>query len=769
MSRGNGVDLTGNSSGGSFRPRLGRIRTDNPQLFINRVNKAVARARAASGRTKWSGTSGRFNARGRGSKVAPGLKRSYGWSSEFGMRWRARRVIVKARVVKFKGGGSKAAYAHLRYLLREGASLDRSAEDIAAERARPDEFDLWRDKSAENEPDLSRENDARADLSNGRDIGDENSPAIPLAAQRDGAARNGVENREREPQQSRSDLYTSWTNDVDVKGFLKRGKDDRHQFRFIVSPEDGAELGDLRPFTRSLMQDMERDLNTRLDWVAVDHYDTAHPHTHIVVRGVTDDGKILNIAGDYIAHGIRSRASDRLTLELGHQSEHALNRQLGREATADRFTRLDRELHRLAEKSVDNIIDLRPGRTLEKTARLRINKHLLIARAKHLEKLALAEKQKPGLWTLSPDAESTLRRLGERGDIIKGMHKAMVRWGWDPNGREGIAHARHLAYDQTPTAPVAGRIIGKELADELKGDMRLVVDGVDGHVRSVDVGAQTEAAEARIGAMIEIGPPRLKPADKTIAEIARNNAGIYDPQAHGAKLAETMEIDEARDLALAHIRRLEALRRQGIVERRENGDWLIPDDYAEKVLEYDARGGRQNTARLLSAVSLEQQLKSDGATWLDRTLLKGGDVPSLDASGFGGDVHRALVARQDKLIEDGFAERETGPDGNMIRYRKNMLAALARRELMRVGKEMAQDLGKDFAFAEDGVRIRGTYRGNVQLASGKYALVERSKEFSLVPWRARLDRELGREVAGVMRGRGVSWEFGRQRSRGLGR
>ena len=705
------------------------------------------------------------------------------------MRWRARRVIVKARVVKLKGGGSKAAYAHLRYLLREGASLeregslgaptpsdslDRSAEDIAAERARPDEFDLWNERTPENDlendPYLSRETDARAVLSNGRDIGDENSPSISLAAHRDGAARNGVEidapvgegrQTEIDRQNTRSDLYTSWTDDVDVKAFLKRGAEDRHQFRFIVSPEDGAELGDLRPFTRDLMRDMERDLGTQLDWVAVDHYDTSHPHSHIVVRGVTDDGKILNIAGDYIAHGIRARASDRLTLELGHQSEHALVRQLGREAQADRYTRLDRELARLADKSPDNTVDLRPGRELEKTARLRINKHLLIARAKHLEKLTLAEKQKPGLWTLVPDAESTLRRLGERGDIIKGMHKAMQR--------EGIS--RHMAYDQTPTAPVAGRIIGKELADELKGDMRLVVDGVDGHVRSVDVGAQTEAAEAKIGAMIEIGPPRLKPADKTIAEIAKNNAGLYDPQAHSAKLADTMAETKARDLALAHVRRLEALRRQRIVERREDGTWTIPDDYAEKVLEYDARGGRQNTARLLSAVSLERQLKSDGATWLDRTLLKGGSdaLSSLDAHGFGGDVHDALVKRQEKLIADGFAERENGPDGKMIRYQKNLLNALARRELMRVGKEMAADRGKAFAFAENGDRISGTYRGPVQLASGKYALVERSKEFSLVPWRARLDRELGREVAGVMRGRGVSWDFGRQRSRGLGR
>jgi len=67
----------------------------------------------------------------------------------------------------------------------------------------------------------------------------------------------------------------------------------------MISPEDGAELarvnGDgtpnLKDTTRALMAQMEEDLGTRLDWVAVDHFDTAHPHTHIIARGVTHDGK----------------------------------------------------------------------------------------------------------------------------------------------------------------------------------------------------------------------------------------------------------------------------------------------------------------------------------------------------------------------------------------------------------------------------------------------------------------------------------------------
>ena len=104
--------------------------------------------------------------------------------------------------------------------------------------------------------------------------------------QRDGVTREGEPGR----------LYSTFSDDADGKAFLERGEGDRHQFRFIVSPEDGAALENLRGFTRDLMAKMEEDLRTTLDWVAVDHFDTGHPHTHVLVRGVTEDGKTLNKA-----------------------------------------------------------------------------------------------------------------------------------------------------------------------------------------------------------------------------------------------------------------------------------------------------------------------------------------------------------------------------------------------------------------------------------------------------------------------------------------
>jgi type IV secretory pathway VirD2 relaxase len=142
----------------------------------------------------------------------------------------------------------------------------------------------------------------------------------------------------------RGKVYSAFENEADGKAFVERGRKDRHQFRFTVAPEDATQMADLRGFTRDLMRQMELDPATRLDWIAVDHHNTGHPHTHIMVRGVLDDGRILNIAGDYIAHGVRHRASELVTRELGHQSEIELQTKPQNEVEAERVTRLDKML-----------------------------------------------------------------------------------------------------------------------------------------------------------------------------------------------------------------------------------------------------------------------------------------------------------------------------------------------------------------------------------------------------------------------------------------
>src|SRR5437763_7917401 len=85
-----------------------------------------------------------------------------------------------------------------------------------------------------------------------------------------------------------------------IDSFVERGAEDRHSFRFIVAPEDGDRLADLRGFTRDVMNQMEADLGTKLDWVAVDHFITGHPHRHVVIRGNDDLGQDLINDPDYI-------------------------------------------------------------------------------------------------------------------------------------------------------------------------------------------------------------------------------------------------------------------------------------------------------------------------------------------------------------------------------------------------------------------------------------------------------------------------------------
>lgn len=90
--------------------------------------------------------------------------------------------------------------------------------------------------------------------------------------------------------------YGPETDAADRQDFAAAGREDRHQFRFIIAPEDGVELADLRDYTRELMSAMEQDLGTKLEWIAVDHWDTENPHTHVVLRGKDDRGKDLIIA-----------------------------------------------------------------------------------------------------------------------------------------------------------------------------------------------------------------------------------------------------------------------------------------------------------------------------------------------------------------------------------------------------------------------------------------------------------------------------------------
>ncbi len=301
--------------------------------------------------------------------------------------------------------------------------------------------------------------------------------------ERDGVTRDGA----------RGKMFGPDAETADVKAFAERCEGDRHHFRFTVSPEDAGEMTDLRSFTRELMSDAERDLGTRLDWVAVDHWNTDNPHIHVLVRGRADDGQDLVISRDYISRGFRGRAEERVEMELGPRSEHEISNALRREMIADRWTSLDRALRDIADEGV-GIADLRPSAAAPDPELRR----LMIGRAMKLQRMGLAEQAGPGSWTLKPDIEVTLRDLAVRGDIIKTMHRAIATGG---TARDVASFAIH---GEDTADRIIGRLVERGLYDELAGTAYAIIDGADGRTHHLRFTAIDMTGDAPPGAIVEL-------------------------------------------------------------------------------------------------------------------------------------------------------------------------------------------------------------------------------------------------------------------------
>ena len=299
---------------------------------------------------------------------------------------------------------------------------------------------------------------------------------------REGVTRDGADAR----------MFEAASDDADTKAFAERCEEDRHHFRFTVSPEDAGQLADLRAFTRELMKDAERDLGTRLDWVAVDHWNTDNPHIHVLVRGRADDGQDLVISRDYISKGFRARAAERVTLEIGPRSEQEIRAGLENEVVAERWTSLDRSLRDISDEG-GGVADLRPGGASEDPELRR----LMLGCAAKLQRLGLAEQVGSAQWTLKPGLEPALRDLAIRGDIIKTMHQAMSGAGSEPDV------ARFALHGDQPAEPVLGRLIERGLHDELKGTAYAVINGVDGRTHHLVFSDLEMTGDAKPGAIVE--------------------------------------------------------------------------------------------------------------------------------------------------------------------------------------------------------------------------------------------------------------------------
>ena len=477
-------------------------------------------------------------------------------------------------------------------------------------------------------------------------------------------------------------LYDREHDVADGGDFLERQKGDTYQFRFVVAPEDGGRMADLKPFVRDLMRNMEQDLATRLDWVAADHFNTGHPHTHIIIAGHDDRRQDLVMARHYISHGIRHRAQDLVTLELGPEQEFERVIKLANETTAERFTSLDRGILRDAKENVVIVSATLDGeRGLSEARAEGAQFSLRVGRLRRLEQMGLAEEKRTGVWGLDPQLETKLRSLGERRDIMVIMNQVMRAHGIDrPAGDFAIFSGARKS------EPVIGRVVEVGIADEMSDRKYLILDSIDGRLHYAETG----------------------------------------------KLAGTNLLEPGMMVALSG----------------------------------GGGKGKMRNARIevVSFWSVERLAAAEAATWLDQVIVAD-KKPIIHEKGFGADVSKALVAREEWLIAKRHASVErTGT----ITPKPDMLGDLNHKGITVAAEEMSAQLGMPHHAPFEGLRMTGKHVGTIDLPLQRLAVIKGRQDFTLVRWRPELLKMHGREIDISVRDRTITMALARGRIRDLG-
>ncbi|MEM6554388.1 MAG: DUF3363 domain-containing protein [Pseudomonadota bacterium] len=657
-----------------FTPRLGRPGNRGAGAAKRYTARVKCAAKRLGRKRKPSGFTGARTARG-----TAAARMAQMWGSPFA-KFRMRRVIVKVHIARANKGIGKAAFrAHVKYIQRDG--VDRRGAD-----------------------------------ERGRDVFGE----------------AGDQNRDA------GNLYSRDGEKLDDEGFLDRSAEDRHQFRIIVSPEDADQLGDLKESTRAFMVEVERDLGTQLDWVAVDHHNTGHPHTHIVIRGKDENGRDLVIARDYLTKGMRCRAQEIVMDRLGPRRDLDIARAQATEIEQKRWTGIDRRLADLEQEGVVSIEGAgTPGNRFERTLRLR--------RLKTLEGMGLASPTGEARWRMTAGWQDRLKALGRHGDIIRTLSHATGRVLRD--GDVGVLEPG------AAQEKITGRVLQTVAMDELRDTRAVAVETLDGKIWHVPTGAQAPGVLPPPGAIVEASPLRAAPkkSDRTVAGIAAINGGRYSAALHAAD-----DPGASASYIEAHKRRLEALRRAGVVSRDSDGVWTIGKDYLARAAAFEAERGGAAKLSVKSWIDLDAQTRATAPVWLDTV-----DERADQASGFGTEVEAAKQRRLAFLKREGlWSDAHAGIDpARRDELTQNVTAKAAASEAARSGRK-AVDL-------IDGASFAGTYEKPMTLATGRFALIAKSKEFALVPWRPELERHRGRMMTIKRTAKGVTWTLGR--SKGISR
>jgi len=550
---------------------------------------------------------------------------------------------------------------------------------------------------------------------------------------REGAGTEGEQGR----------YFDARSDDADARAFAGRCETDRHHFRLIVNPEDGRDLPDFKTYARRFMAQVEGDMGTALDWVAGAHFDTGRPHLHILLRGKRDDDRDLVLPREYVSHGLRGRAQELATEILGPRQDRSTD--VEREVAADRFTRLDRTL----------LAGVRDGRLALESVAVEWRSEVL-RRLVHLETRGRVTRDGPERWSVPADFRERLQAHGERDARERAAAKAL--WSSEWPGQVERLEPLELTAGET----VTGAYVGVQpIGPYGSGPQALVLETFEGrlgHVRLPSLDAALALDRVPAGAIVEISarPRRLRTSDQTIAEIASEGAGVYSAEVHGSRRPE-----DSPTFVDRHLRRLEAMSREGACHPMGGGRFAIGADYPERAAAVDrARlGAAELRVRVQDARPLDAQVRAEGFTWLDRGLRGQVDI------GSGGSLaEEARIRLQERA---GVLRGRGLGSGAPLRLGKADERTLAAREVKGVFERLGAG-GKPVFLARAGQSFSGVYMDRVHVSGSPYAVIEGGHGITLAPWRAALEACRGQAMTGVLQAGAVDFRFGQQLGRGQG-
>jgi hypothetical protein len=528
--------------------------------------------------------------------------------------------------------------------------------------------------------------------------------------QRDGVSASG----------DRGAIYDSRCDRANCDDFLLDAAGDYRHVRLVVSIEQGPYIGDLRPIVREVMRQAALDLFLPIEWIAADHYNTGHPHSHIVLRARNDRGELQSISTVYLRQGLRRRVRQIVTRELGPNESDRVVR-------AERIlcqcgpVAMDRSILRGLERAEWSSADLALSNRQERTHQ--------IARLKTLTRLGVAKEIRSGTFRLSPHLGATLEEMTKRHHLYASLAAELRSAGITKAPAELTLF--RCGFEQKS---VIGRIISVRSIGY--GRDFLVVDGIDGRANYVPVGclAQEDCALTE-GMIVRVTPNTISLGSRTDGQTARITTfdqRIANFQKHpshalaGASLAQAGQrqgdaasIRGDRPMALSRLLRAESAKSLHLNIQIE-------------VLSFDP---------------LETLITRAGATWLDRFALESAD--SLRSTGkdtergFRGDVRRAIRARTEFLLAQGLLR-----EGELVADRYDNLR---RQEMKRICQRLCDKLDREFVTVHPPCRFRGRYREMISLASERLAVIELNNRFTIVPWCRAIEQTRGRAITIVMR------------------